>query len=171
MSNLHPFPRALPAPSTPVTVINQELIDYAVHMSRQSPRKRIILPFHRGAEDRMHRMLNAVQPGSYIRPHRHFHPPKAETVIVLRGSFLYLVFDGNGSVTGNWKLSSATSIFGVDFEPGVIHTFIALEPDSVMFEVKPGPYDPIDDKDFAPWAPVEGQPECTSYLNQWTNLV
>jgi len=163
------FPRALPAPNTPVTCIDHALISQAIQMSRPSPRKRIILPFHRAAGDKMHRMLNAVQPGSYIRPHRHLHPPKAESVIVLKGTILYVVFNAQGDVTGKWTLSAVSHSIGVDSEPGVMHTFIAMEEDSVMFEVKPGPYDPIDDKDFAVWAPEEGQPECSMFLDKWTS--
>ena len=39
-----------------------------------------------------------------------------------------------------------------------------LEPDTVVFEVKPGPYQPTSDKDFAPWAPAEGGPDAPAYL-------
>ncbi|MBM3436837.1 MAG: cupin fold metalloprotein, WbuC family, partial [Bacteroidetes bacterium] len=46
------------------------------------------------------------------------------------------------------------------------HTIICLEPDSVIYELKDGPYDPADDKNFAPWAPKEGEPGCEEYMTK-----
>ena len=37
-------------------------------------------------------MLNAIQPGSYIRPHRHLDPPKSESLILLQGMLGYVSF-------------------------------------------------------------------------------
>lgn len=34
----------------------------------------------------------------------------------------------------------------------------------MIFEVKPGPYDPASDKDFATWAPPEYSPPAPAYL-------
>ena len=158
------FPKALGAPPTPVTVIGGELVRQAVEASRQSPRRRIILPLHRGPEANLHRMLNAVQPYSYVQPHRHLHPPKPESILVLQGAILTLVFDSAGKVEEAMALAAGTADFGADFEPGIIHTFFALQPDTVLFEVKPGPYEAQTDKDFAPWAPAEGSPESASYM-------
>jgi hypothetical protein len=53
--------------------------------------------------------------------------------------------------------------------PGIWHTVIALESGSVVYEVKDGPYSPIDDKNFASWAPKEGDPECGKFLQLLTN--
>ncbi len=57
-----------------------------------------------------------------------------------------------------------SSIFGVDSDPGVYHTFLATEDDTVLFEVKPGPYSPANDKDFASWAPEKGSPAAKKYM-------
>ena len=65
------FPLAMDAPEGKVTLIDQALIGRAVEMSRKSPRRRIICPLHKANEDQLHRMLNCIQPDSYIRPHRH----------------------------------------------------------------------------------------------------
>jgi hypothetical protein len=45
----------------------------------------------------LHRMLNAIEPGSYIRPHRHQSPPKPESIIVLSGSLALVKFGGDGA--------------------------------------------------------------------------
>lgn len=116
-------------------------------------------------------MLNALQPGSYVRPHRHLLPPKAESSVLLRGSIGFITFHDDGRVDRQLVLSAGSSSFGVDCQPGPFHTLFALEPDTVVFEVKPGPYDPASDKDFAPWAPEEGSPEATAYLERLVRLV
>src|SRR5215207_1181011 len=70
--------RALPAPSGDLFVLSDEALQTTVRASHGSPRRRMIQPFHRSEQDTLHRMFNAVQPDSYVRPHRHLDPPKAE---------------------------------------------------------------------------------------------
>jgi cupin fold WbuC family metalloprotein len=162
----HPFPRALDAPPGEAVVLDARLIDRAVAASRKSPRRRVILPLHLGPSDPYQRMLNAAQPGSYIRPHRHRDPPKGETVVVLRGAIRFYTFAGDGAVTNAVELTARGGAVGLDVRPGVYHTFVALERDTVVFEAKTGPYDERVDKDFAPWAPAEGTPEAKPYLER-----
>lgn len=155
---------ALDPPSTELTVLTHALLDSAVAYARESPRRRVIAPFHRDPAELLHRMLNAVQPDSYVRPHRHLDPPKAEAWIVLRGSLLFFTFHDDGRVHERCVLRAAGPAFGVDLVPGVFHSFIALEPDTVIYEVKNGPYRAHDDKAFAPWAPAEGSPQVRAYM-------
>jgi cupin fold WbuC family metalloprotein len=157
---------ALDPPSDPVFVLDHALIERTVAYARESPRRRVIAPFHRSAEDPLHRMLNAVQPDSYVRPHRHLDPPKAEAWIVLRGALLFFTFADDGAVTEQIVLSARGPRFGVDLLPGIYHSFIALEPDTVIYEVKTGPYQPTSDKAFAPWAPAEGSHEAALYMQR-----
>lgn len=160
------FRRALDAPTTPVTLMTTELMDRAVEGSRESDRRRIILPLHKSADDVLHRMFNALQPGTYIQPHRHALPPKAECILVVRGSLCFVTFDAAGEITMMTDLAAGSDVPGVDLEAGVFHTFFALEPDTVVFEVKSGPYLATNDKDFAAWAPREGDVLAEQYLQQ-----
>lgn len=162
------FPRALDAPAGETALIDEQLIGRAIAASRESPRRRVILPLHASASDPYQRMLNAVQPGSYIRPHRHRDPPKGESVIVLRGAVRFVTFREDGAVAMSVALGPTSGTIGLDVRPGVYHTFLALEPDTVVFEAKTGPYDERVDKDFAPWAPAEGSPEAAAYLRRLT---
>lgn len=86
-------------------------------------------------------------------------------MIVLRGAILSFLFDQDGNVEEAYTLAAGSADFGVDSEPGTFHTFLALEKDTVLFEVKPGPYKQSSDKDFAPWAPAEGNPEADVYMD------
>lgn len=163
MSN---FPLATNPPKTDVTLLNNAIIEQAVELSRESPRKRIISPLHKSAEDTLHRMFNVIQPGSYIRPHSHKSDAKAESVVVLKGGICFFTFDNGGNVLSHHNLYANTDVFGVDIEPHVIHSFFALEADTVIFEVKPGPYIQKSDKGFAEWSPEESTPEAEAFLNK-----
>jgi cupin fold WbuC family metalloprotein len=165
MQTEKPFSRALKAPTSEVTTLNAEMMKRVVEGSRNNPRKRVILPLHKTADASLHRMLNGMQPYSYIQPHRHLHPPKAESVIVLQGAIFSFVFNATGDITEVQTLTAGGANFGVDSEPGIFHTFLALEKDTVLFEVKPGPYEQNSDKDFAAWAPREGSEETAGYMN------
>jgi cupin fold WbuC family metalloprotein len=109
-------------------------------------------------------MLNAMQPGSYVRPHRHLDPPKAEAWIVLRGAVLFVTFLEDGEIGEHQVLDADTETFGVDLVPGHYHTLVPLKPDTIIYEVKTGPYEEATDKPFAPWAPAERTTEAQKYL-------
>ena len=165
------FSVALEPPSGSVVVLNEALLQPAVVGSRKSPRGRIILPFHKEHEESLHRMMNVMQPGTYIRPHRHSNPPKAESIVVLRGALWFITFTNEGQVDRFWKLEPGLGDFGVDIMPGVFHSFIVTDPDTVIFEVKPGPYVKASDKDFAAWAPIEGDARVESYQQKMLRTV
>lgn len=164
------FPRAIVAPEGDAYVIDSDLMQRAIETSRKSPRRRVMLPLHRSNEETYQRMLNTVQPDSYIPPHRHKTPPKAESVLVLKGSVCFVVFRETGEVDDHWVLAAGSSAIGADIAAGIYHTFVALEEDTVLFEAKTGPYDPGADKEFAPWAPPEGSAECERYLRELHKL-
>jgi cupin fold WbuC family metalloprotein len=156
-------PMAMPPSVTPITPISKSLMAATRAASHESPRKRMIFPLHKHGGDSLQRMLNALQPGSYIRPHRHA-PDRGESIVVLAGSILYLVFNSEGDVQEHWILTAGSAQLGIDIEGGIWHCFMALEPDTILFEVKPGPYDALADKDFASWAPEEYSEEAATYL-------
>ena len=165
--NLHRIsPAATLSQHTIATPIDQSLIDQKARDAHRSDRQRDIHVLHTGNEDTLQRMLNAMQPGTYVTPHRHVAVPKAEAVVVLQGSLGFVRFENDGYYDEQYfvHLDPQRGTFGVDYRAGVWHTFIALEPDTVVFEVKPGPYDAATDKEFAPWAPPEGDPEAADYL-------
>lgn len=155
---------ALDPPSTDLTLLTSKLLDDTARYARESPRRRVIAPFHRNETELLHRMLNAVQPDSYVCPHRHLDPPKAEAWVLLRGSLLFFTFHDDGTVQESMLLRAGGDVFGVDLVPGIYHSFIALEPDTIIYEVKSGPYVKTSDKSFAPWAPAEGSPEAQAYM-------
>lgn len=157
---------ALDHPCGDLVVLSQSQLSETILESRRSTRRRIIRPYHRSLDDDLHRMFNAIQPGSYARPHRHLDPPKAEAWIVLQGKLLFVSFTDDGVVDQTVVLTAGGEHFGVDLIPGRYHTICALVPDTVIYEVKSGPYSVANDKTFAPWAPAEGTPQASLYLQQ-----
>jgi cupin fold WbuC family metalloprotein len=126
--------------------------------------------FHDGPGDNPHRMLNVLLRGTYVRPHRHVAPPKSEAFLPLTGRVGIVCFDGSGAIIGRYLLDAAGPIRGIDLAPGVWHTVVALSDVSVCYEVKPGPWEPASDKDFAEWAPAEQTPEAARLVIDWEAL-
>ena len=129
-----------------------------------NPRRRQHLNLHADYTDHCQRLFNAVEPDSYIRPHRHTDPPKPECFVAVRGRLQLLLFDDAGNVTERIDLAPAGPVVATDLAAGVWHTILALEAGSIFFEAKPGPYVALSDKDFAPWAPAEGSVMSRHYL-------
>lgn len=119
---------------------------------------------HDSYDDPCQRLFNALEPGSYIRPHRHTLPPKPETFVVVRGAMKLLTFTDDGDIDRVVHLEPGADAIAVDLPPGLWHMVVALQPGTVFFETKPGPYQPLSDKDFAPWAPAEGGEDAPLYL-------
>lgn len=151
-------------------IIDNRLLDEVSAKAKTVARKRMNHNFHDDYSDPINRMLNALEPGTYCRPHKHEFPDKREVFMVLRGAFAVFFFNDKGEVTQIVELSQKSGIFGVDIQPRVWHTLVCLEQGSVAYEVKDGPYYQPDDKDFAPWAPEENSPEAPAYLEQLTGL-
>jgi cupin fold WbuC family metalloprotein len=113
-------------------------------------------------QDNPHRFLNVMIQGTYIAPHRHLDPPKAESFLVLDGEIAFFTFDDSGEIAATHILGR--DVMGIDIAPGIWHTMAPLTPHAICYEVKPGPYVASSDKDFAPWAPLEGDERAPSYL-------
>ncbi len=155
-------------PTSETQLITGALIQATLESARRSPRRRMNHNFHAGPADNPHRFLNVLLENTYVAPHRHTTPPKAESFIVLEGRVALFCFDDDGRVTGRHLLGPGEN-WGIDLPPGVWHTLTAVSPYAVCYEVKPGPWDPASDKEFAPWAPREGDPQAEAYLRELLN--
>jgi len=147
-----------------ITLIDQALLDEVCTEAAASPRRRKNRNFHPQDDHPAHRLLNAMQPDSYIPPHRHLDPDKDETFVVLRGRLGLVLFDDAGGVARSVEIGAGAAAIGVDIPHGTWHTALALEPDTVFLEAKAGPYLPFSEAERAPWAPAENSPEAAPYL-------
>ncbi|MGV8829055.1 MAG: WbuC family cupin fold metalloprotein [Breznakibacter sp.] len=145
-------------------IIDTALILGLQQAAQNDPRLRKNHNFHTESSDPLQRMLNAIEPGSYVQPHRHIDPAKREMFIILKGRVVVFIFDDHGAITHSVMLDAAHGNLGIEIMPQEWHSIVSLEPGSVVFEVKDGPYSVADDKWFAPWAPQPGTPEANTYL-------
>ncbi|MCA1802426.1 MAG: WbuC family cupin fold metalloprotein [Rhodothermaceae bacterium] len=145
-------------------------IGKGIASSRKSRRRRILLPLHRSQEDKVQRLINFLQPGTYIRPHKHPGKHDVESIIVMRGSIQFIIFDDIGFIENHFTLQAGTDESLIDIEPGVWHSFIVLEKDTVIFEVKKGPYNSLTDKEFAFWSPVEYTDEASKWVESMEKM-
>jgi cupin fold WbuC family metalloprotein len=146
-------------------IIDETLTSSVIEEARKSPRLRKNYNFHSDYADPTNRLMNAMEPGTYLQPHKHESPDKWETFLILSGKALILQFDDTGAIMKGVILDPAHGIYGVEIPARVWHTVVALTSGTVLYEFKPGPYSPLDDKNFAPWAPQEGSPAVPEYLN------
>jgi len=139
--------------------ITNNLISKISKQAVVSERKRINYNFHSQMSDPLQRLLNAIEPESYIQPHKHENPDKREIFFILQGSALVVEFDNTGNIIDYIVLNIAEGNFAVEIPEKTWHTIIALENNTVAYEFKDGPYSPLNDKNFASWAPKEGTDE------------
>ncbi len=146
--------------------INETLLNKTSKKGEVSIRKRANHNFHKQPSDLLQRMLNAGEPGTYIRPHKHDDPPKREVFLLLRGKAVVIEFNDNGNISEHEILSHENGCYGVEIKPGNYHSFIILEKNSVFYEIKDGPYNPESDKKFADWAPEEGDTAAQEFMKK-----
>jgi len=145
-------------------IIDQHTLDELSREACASARLRKNLNLHDDYNEPCQRMFNALEPGTYVRPHRHLHPPKPECFMAIRGKLALVVFADDGAIDQVFSFGPGCDVVTIDLPPGIWHTVVSLESGSIFFETHPGPYAPLSDKDFAPWAPLEGAPEVQGYL-------
>lgn len=145
-------------------IIDKQLLDSTTDRARQSPRLRMNYNFHEQLDDPINRLLNAMEPGSYIRPHRHLNPDKEEIFLLLRGKAMLFLFDNDGHITGKLLIDPLAGSYGAEIEPGVWHCLFVMEPGTVVYEIKTGPFAPLHPDNMAPWSP---EPDDEKGINEY----
>ena len=149
--------------------LDAQLLDELTAKAKQSLRLRMNYNFHPELSDPVQRLLNALEPWTYIRPHKHV--TKEESFVLLRGTVLAVVFNDDGSIRDHFVLNSAAGNLGVEFEENAFHMLTSLESGSVVYEIKEGPFVPHTEASSAPWAPREGTPESRDFLTEIFNAL
>jgi cupin fold WbuC family metalloprotein len=167
-----PVPPLESSAPSPLQRIDQALFDTVAAGAAGSPRRRRNHNFH-APNDQVQRFLNVLQPGTYVRPHRHRRERPGEgfeCFLVLQGEVGLLLLDGGGRVLGRERISAGGPLFGIELAEGVIHTLVALSADAVLMEIKQGPYEPSADKDFLDGFPLEGTEAAAVQEQAWRAL-
>ena len=125
---------------------DRTILDELSQKAKESPRLRMNLDLRTTPEDQSQRMLNALEPGTVLPIHR--HPKTTEVVTILRGKAVQYLYDDNGNETGQVLLEAGGECAGMSIERGQWHRIECLETDTVIFEAKDGPYEPIRPEDI-----------------------
>lgn len=142
--------------------ITQQTLDQLAAQAQAAPRRRANHNLHEQLADPIQRLAIAMEPETYVRPHR--HPQTWELLYPLRGRFVVLHFDQAGVVVARTILGAESAV--VENPAGVWHAVLSLDVGGVIFEVKHGPYMPIAPEDYAPWSSAEGTLQAIQ-LNRW----
>ena len=135
-------------------IIDNDFLDKLGEEAVASPRGRVHYdlrtqatePVEAAWRDTSQRMLNVLTPGTVIPVHRHLDT--TETVICIRGAVEEVFFDETGRETEHHILRYGSPCCTVQVPRGTYHTCRCLDPDSVIFEAKDRPYDPVNTEDF-----------------------
>lgn len=126
-----------------------------------APRLRAHHNFHAQLDAEVQRLAIAMEPGTYVRPHRHART--WEVLCPLSGAFDLVIFDEEGIVQSRHRLGEEGCAV-IEMPAGTWHAVLSLAAGSVIFEVKQGPYLPLTEVDLAPWSPAEGDAAVPSML-------
>lgn len=148
------------------TLFNTELLDALSTAARSNPRLRQNHNLHDRFDAPVQRFFNAVEPGSYVPPHRHLASGKEETLLMVRGRLGLILFDAHGAITETHLLSPAGASCGFHLGLDVWHSVVALDPGTIFFETKTGPYLALSPEEYAPWAPAADTPESAVWLRR-----
>jgi cupin fold WbuC family metalloprotein len=155
-------------------IFDTQYLEDLTGQAKVSPRLRQHRNVHQSYQDASQRLFNAIELGSYIRPHRHASDSRQELLIAVRGVMALVTFDDQGAVTDVLRFGTERHgdemAVGAEVSSSTWHTVIALEPGCVLLEVKAGPFDPNRPKDLAHWAPEEGSAAASSYFDRIVEL-
>lgn len=126
-------------------IIDDELLDKVTGEAGESLRLRMNFNLHESLDAKAQRLINVLMPGTALPIHRHRHT--AETYVLLRGKMFVVFYNDMGAQIERFLLDPTIGNYGVNIPAGQWHTVEIIEP-SAIFEVKDGPYAPLQPKDI-----------------------
>lgn len=125
--------------------ITQETLSSLTAQAQASERLRMSLDLRTSPDDQSQRMLNAVEPGTPLPIHRHC--TSTETVVIVRGRLIERFYNDAGELTDEILMEVGGECPVLQIPVGQWHGIEVLEPGTVIFEAKDGPYRPVSEMD------------------------
>ncbi len=142
----------------PISAVGPEELNTLRAAVAASPRRRARINAHPDGEDALHEMIIAIDPASYIRPHK--HPAKSEAFHIVEGEVDIVVFTDDGEIDRVVELGApggARSFYYRMSEP-FFHTLIIRSDLLIVHEITNGPFRP-EGTMFAGFAPEDKDTE------------
>ena len=146
------------------------MLFYAVARdAQQQPRLRLNHNLHQSS-DLVQRFLNVLHPGTYVRPPaRARRPGHGIRMPCCRERWL-LLFNAQGELLERERLDAEGPLRGIELAENQFHSLVALQANTVMFELKQGPYQPSADKNCLDMYPAEGTAPAVQQEQRWRDL-
>ena len=128
-------------------IVGNKEIEVVLSESRNNGRLRKNLNIHESLEEPLHKLINALPPGTVLPVHRHLHPPKKETIVLLQGSVVIEKYNDQKQLVMSYELSRKSGNIICEIFPDEWHTYRVLEKDTLILGIKLGPYVPYNDID------------------------
>ena len=138
----------------PIATIGPEDIELLRQAVGQTPKRRARINAHPGHDDALHEMIIAIEPASYIRPHR--HPGKSEAFHIVEGEVDIIVFRDDGAIDEIVSLGEKGGLrpFYYRMSEARFHTLIIRSDLLIVHEITNGPFRP-EGTTYAAFAPGE----------------
>ena len=112
--------------------------------AKESSRLRGNYNVHQTFDDKSHRMLYALEPGTVMPINR--HKGSSEAYICIRGHLEEYFYDAEGRLTDTIDMVPDGVVLNI--EKGQWHSLKCLESGAVLFEAKDGKYEPLGPEDI-----------------------
>ena len=128
-------------------LFDQSLLASLFEEASFSHRKRAHYLLHSSHQDKVQRLFIAMVKGSVVEPHFHGQPNQWEMFCVLDGE-VQVTFHQDDGLFRKVVLGGDSSIFCVEIEPADVHSVICLSDKALLLEIKEGPFNPDQAKEF-----------------------
>ncbi len=137
-----------------VLALDRETINQVKRQSFLNARQRSRLCTHQTTMDPLQEMMIVHPQGTYVRPHK--HQGKPESLHVLEGEALVIIFDEQGNITQTIPVGDYASgkKFYYKLDGPLYHTLYITSEVFIFHETTTGPFRRFDTI-FAPWSPEE----------------
>jgi cupin fold WbuC family metalloprotein len=136
----------------PISAIGESELNALRAAAKASAKRRARINAHPDGEDALHEMIIAIDPSSYIRPHK--HPGKSEAFHIIEGEVDIVVFTDDGEIDRIVPLGPPRSgrAFYYRMSSAFFHTLIIRSDVLIVHEITNGPFRPSATvfADFAP---------------------
>lgn len=149
----------------PIATIGPADIEVLRKAVKQTPKRRVRINAHSGHDDALHEMIIAIEPGSYIRPHR--HPGKSEAFHIIEGDVDIVIFREDGAIDEIVSLGEkgGERPFYYRMSEPRFHTLVIRSDVLIVHEITNGPFSP-DGTVYAAFAPAEGDPAANAFQTE-----